>query len=56
MTHSNLKSFYDYEIALIEHDFLSEVSGLPVETYKAYTDGIHDFAQRLIEEIRKEED
>lgn len=54
---SNIKSFYDTEIAMLEHEAIAESELLEWNPEQAqwYLEGIHDFAQRIIEKIREKE-
>lgn len=52
-----VKSFYDTDIALMEHDFISESSMLDwrPEDAQFYLAGVHAFAEKVIEKIREKE-
>lgn len=54
---ANIKSFYDYEVAMIEHQFIKENDVLEVESKRMmwYLAGIHDFAEKMIELIHEKE-
>ncbi len=54
---SNIKSFYDTEIAMLEHEAIAESELLEwrPEDAQWYLAGIHDFAERIIEKIREKE-
>ncbi len=54
---SNIKSFYDTEIAMLEHEAIAESKLLEwrPEDAQWYLAGIHDFAERIIEKIREKE-
>ena len=55
-----LKSFYDHEIAMLEHQFVGECHPMEMdmtnENWMYYFSGIHDMAQKIIDDIRKEDD
>lgn len=53
----SLKSFYDSEIALMEHELIreSEILEFAPEHLQWYLCGVHDFAERVIEKIREKE-
>lgn len=50
--------FHDYEVAMLEHEFISENDVLESdgEFLKWYLAGVHDFAAKMIEIIRKKEE
>lgn len=52
---ANIKSFYDYEIAMIEHEFIKEGEILETcsERNMWYLAGVHDFAEKMIEMIHE---
>ena len=52
-----IKSLYDTEIAMMEHDLIAEQHILEwkPEELQWYLSGIHDFAARVIEKIRDKE-
>jgi len=52
---TSVKSFYDSEIAQIEHDIISENHPLDSlsEQNMWYLAGVHDMAERVIKEIRR---
>ena len=54
---ANIKSFYDTDIALMEHEFIKEGNILETdgEYMKWYLAGVHDFADKIIEKIREKE-
>ena len=54
---SNLKSFYDTDIAMMEHELLKEcsVSDWKPEELQMYLMGMQDMADKIIAEIRKKE-
>ncbi len=54
MANWQLKSFYESDIAMLEHEFITNSFAPEAEAEKMtwYLAGAHDFAQRLIEEIR----
>ena len=51
----NLKPLYDTEIALLEHEVIgnSEFWDWKAEDAQMYLNGVHDMAQRIIEEIQR---
>lgn len=54
---AKLKSFYDSEIALIEHEVISDSELLEwkAEDAQWYLAGIHEMAKRIIDKIREED-
>ena len=52
---ANIKSFYDYEVAMIEHEFIKEGDILETcsERNMWYLAGVHDFAEKMIEMIHE---
>lgn len=53
-----IKAIHDYEIAMLEHDSISEQEVLEwkPEELQWYLTGMHDFANRIIEMIREKEE
>lgn len=54
---NNIKTFYDTDIAMLEHDAIKEMNVLEwtPENLMWYLAGMHDFAQKLIEAIHEKE-
>ena len=54
---NNIRSFYDAEIALMEHDLIGESEMLEwrPEDAQFYLQGVHDFASKIIKKIRERE-
>jgi len=54
---NNIRSFYDSEIALMEHDLIGESEMLEwrPEDAQFYLQGVHDFANKIIKKIRERE-
>ena len=52
---ANIKSFYDYEVAMIEQEFIKEGEILETcsERNMWYLAGVHDFAEKMIEMIHE---
>lgn len=57
MASNNIKSFYDTEIAMMEHEFIkeSEILESNSERMMWYLAGVHDFADAVIRMIREKE-
>lgn len=53
----NIKSLYDDEIAMLEHEFIKDTEILETcsERQMWYLAGVHDFAEKLIQLIREKE-
>lgn len=53
----NIKSLYDDEIAMMEHEFIKEAEVLETSSERMmwYLAGIHDFADAVIRRIREKE-
>lgn len=58
MAKNNIKSFYDTEIAMLEHEFLEDNDFLDCdgENMRFYFAGVHDFAHKVIQKIREKEE
>ena len=54
---SNIKSFYDSEIALIEHDLIksADIADFRPEDLQMYIMGVHDMADQIILAIKNGE-
>lgn len=54
---ANIKSLYDTEIAMMEHEFIKDAEVLEnaSERQMWYLAGVHDFAEKLIQLIREKE-
>lgn len=54
---NNIRSFYDTEIALMEHEIITESELLEwkPEDAQFYLAGVHAMAQKVIEQIRERE-
>ena len=57
MASINIRSFYDNEIAMMEHEMIREQNILEFDPVNLqwYLAGIHDFAEAIIEKIRQKE-
>lgn len=55
MASNNIKSFYDTEIAMMEHEFIkeSEILESNSERMMWYLAGVHDLAEKIIQEIHR---
>ncbi len=53
----NIKSLYDDEIAMLEHEFIKEAEILETSSERQmwYLAGVHDFADAVIRMIREKE-
>lgn len=53
----NIKSLYDEEIAMLEHEFIKDAEVLETcsERQMWYLAGVHDFADAVIRMIREKE-
>ena len=53
----NIKSLYDDEIAMMEHEFIKEAEILETSSERQmwYLAGVHDFADAVIRMIREKE-
>lgn len=53
----SIKSFYDTEIAMLEHEIITESELLEWKPDDAqfYLAGVHAFAEKVIEKIREKE-
>lgn len=51
----NVKSFYDSEIAMMEHEIINDacICDWRPEDLQMYMMGVHDMAQKVIENIQK---
>lgn len=51
----NVKSFYDNEIAMIEHEIINDacICDWRPEDLQMYMMGVHDMAKKVIEKIQK---
>ncbi len=51
----NVKSFYDTEIAMMEHEIINDscICDWRPEDLQMYMMGVHDMAQKVIEKIQK---
>ena len=54
---ANIKSFYDYEVAMIEHEFIKDAEVLETASERQmwYLAGVHDFADAVIRKIQEKE-
>ena len=54
----NLGTFYDNDIAMMEHELLSanDIADWKPEDVQLYIMGVHDMAQKIILKIRGEEE
>ena len=57
MANNNIRSFYDSEIAMMEHEMIQEQNILEFDPVNLqwYLAGIHDFAEAIIEKIHERE-
>lgn len=57
MVGNNIRSFYDSEIALMEHEMFADDDILEwtPEHLQWYMAGAHDFAEKVIQKIREKE-
>lgn len=57
MPNNNIKSFYDSEIAMLEHEFIEDGDVLETNSERMmwYLAGVHDFAEKLIKLIHEKE-
>ena len=57
MKKSSIKSLYDTEVAMMEHELISENEVLEwrPEDLQFYLSGVHEMAQKVIEKIREKE-
>lgn len=55
---ANIKSLYDTEIALMEHEFIKDAEVLETTSERQmwYLAGVHDFADAVIRKIQEKED
>ena len=53
----NIKSLYDDEIAMLEHEFIKDAEVLETSSERQmwYLAGVHDFADAVIRMIREKE-
>lgn len=53
----NIKSLYDEEIAMLEHEFIKDAEVLKTASERQmwYLAGVHDFADAVIRMIREKE-
>ena len=54
---ANIKSLYDTEIAMMEHEFIKDAEVLETSSERQmwYLAGVHDFADAVIRKIREKE-
>lgn len=54
---ANIKSLYDTEIAMMEHEFIKDAEILETTSERQmwYLAGVHDFADAVIRMIREKE-
>lgn len=57
MPNNNIKSFYDSEIAMLEHEFIEDGDVLETSSERMmwYLAGVHDFADAVIRMIQGKE-
>lgn len=55
---ANIKTMYDAEIAMLEHEFIKDAEVLETSSERQmwYLAGVHDFADAVIRKIQEKED